>query len=305
MSRHTLIKLLLPAGAVTALVLAASLQAIGASADSGGPAPSAVEGLVNYLQPTGPELSVGAIGQLAARYAAEAGDPNPTGLTAARGTFAGAQAVLDPGSPMLARPAGAKLPDGSTVPPSAATSAWLASPAYLVVMRGRFTANLPVPRGRALPGGAVYALIIDAHTGFAEARYLGPRAPDPRALGPVTEFASGGAPIATASFASRPSGGSIVGRASGGAVWRGAVRHRGASARGWRVFVVAAGDSIRSRRILASTLTDRGGRFSILIRPGRYLLDARLPNGTLCLSGRYVRVAPGQESHVELGCSLP
>ena len=291
--KHTRAMLACAAALAAALV---TLETVGTSADVGTTAPPSQAGFAAYVPASGPELTATAVGRLALGYARSAGDATPSEVTATPSTFSSAQAVMDPSSALPLQTSATDAVDGS----------WLGSPAYLVVMHGHFVANLPVPEGHPLPSGPVYALILDAHTGFPEGRYLGRTAPDPSTLGPVTEIVLDGRPIAeVARLPRRAVGSAIEGRVSAGAVSRGNIRRVGSPAIGWRVVVLAAGESIRSSHVLASGVTGRGGRFVIPIGPGRYLVDAHLPNGTICLSGVDVRVAPGRRTYVELGCSLP
>lgn len=294
MSAKRSVRRALLAVAAAALAGALALQSVGALATAGTGVPQAPEGLVNYNAPSGPELAPATVAQLALRYAGQAGDGSPAEVTESRGSFAAAQAVLDPGSPLAGQTAGAQLSGGGTVPVSAATSAWLASAADLVIMRGNFAANLPVPKGAALPSGSVYALILDAHSGFPEARYIGDRAPNPGALGPPTMLVSAGVPVAEAAAArSATVHSGIAGRVRAGV----------ASRASWRIVVVAAGVRGGTKKVLAATHTDHAGRFAIAIRPGRYLVEV-WPTTTLrCLPSTPATVRAWRTTRVEPRCT--
>jgi hypothetical protein len=279
------------AGAL-ALQNVGALAAAGSGVGTGSGVPQAAEGLAGYSPPAGPELTSDAVEQAALRYAAQAGDTAPAEITESRGTFAAAQAVLDPGSPLARQSAGAPIPGGGAVPASGATSAWLASSTDLVLMHGHFTANLPVPMGHTLPSGTVYALILDAHTGFPEARYIGNSSPDPAALGAAATLVRAGVPVAEAATAG-------AARMHSGIV--GQVR-RGSARGAWRVVVVAA-DVQGGGRVLASTRTDREGRFVLAIKPGRYLVEV-WPTSTLrCLPSTPATVRAWRNTRVEPRCT--
>jgi hypothetical protein len=302
MSKKSWIHSALLVSAVAALAGTVAAQSVGALGANGGGAPPAQEGFGNYVAPSGPLLTAGAVAQIALHYAGQAGDARPPEVTESSSTFAAAQAALEPGAPIGAQATAAPVSGGDSggAQGSAATSAWLASSADLVVMHGNFTANLPVPKGDALPSGDVYALILDAHTGFPEGRYIGHRAPAVGSLGPVTSLVSNGSIVATAAAvqASVPRSG-IAGRVRPGAA-------RGEAARrGWRIVLVRADGPRGSTRQLASTRTDRAGRFSIRIKPGRYFVEVWLTGTLRCLPRAIATVHAGRITRVEPGCPLP
>ncbi len=303
---HRLLLISLALGAAVAVVL----QSIGASAAAGGPsaqgpAPGA-QGSASA--PGGQELTSGEVGSIALRYAAAAGDPSPTDVTSSEATFATAQAALEPGAPALsptAAPAAGTAPSAAAAAAAgAATESWLDSPADLVLMHGHFSVNLPVPRGDAPPSGSVYALILDARTGFPEGRYVGDHTPDTRALGATRQIVSAGVSLAEASMVRRaPVRSEIIGRARHATARVGG--QPGLPGRGWRIVAVAAAPSGGSKTVLASAITGRGGNFAMRIKPGSYLVEAHLPGGLRCLSPVRVQVRPSRKSYVEVGCSLP
>jgi len=172
MLRTRTIRLLMLGGVVA--VIAGVVQITGAAATSSTGAP-AIEPFGNYVPPTGAELSPAQVEALARKYAADANEAAPTEMSMARGSFAAAQAAMEP---------------GSVVPSNATIAPWESSSAYLVVMHGQFTLRVPVPPGRPSPAGPVMALILDAHTGFPEGRYVGVSTPNIASLGAVTPLGS-------------------------------------------------------------------------------------------------------------------
>jgi hypothetical protein len=156
--------------------------------EHGGPAgAAAVEGevgprITNYARPSGSELDMRTVAEIAASHAGGCTGCAGTALKAqiAKGTFAGAKAITD-GSKVSEAESGsdeelAEL-DSST--------------AYLVMLKrakGKpFTPSLPTRAGHPGPKGKVLAYIIDAHTGFVEGTYVGDKAPKIKELGPVTK----------------------------------------------------------------------------------------------------------------------
>lgn len=300
MSKKRWIQAAVLVSAAVALAGPVALQSVGAQAAAGSGAPPAPEGLINYVPPSGPVLTSGAVAQIALRYAGQAGDATPTEVTESSSTFAAAQGALEPGSPIGAQATGAPPAAGGTVQGSAATSAWLASATDLVVMHGNFTVNLPVPKGDALPSGNVYALILDAHTGFPEGRYVGHRAPAVGALGPVTALVSSGSLVASTAAAHAAAVHSgILGRV------RPESARGEAARRGWRIVLVRADGPRGSTRQLASTRTDQAGRFSIKIKPGRYFVEVWLTGTLRCLPRAIATVHARRMTRVEPGCPLP
>jgi hypothetical protein len=166
------IQALLVVGALAGLV-AAGAQFAGPGALSSTTA-AAQESLGTSGPPVGPELTSLQIEAVALKFAGIAQDARPASVSMARGSFARAQSLVD-GS------AGA-----NTTP--AAGVAGTSEPVFLVVMHGSFTLNAPRPKGAADPGGSVMALILDAHTGFPEGRYVGAVTPELQTLGPVTQL---------------------------------------------------------------------------------------------------------------------
>jgi hypothetical protein len=132
---------------------------------------------VTEAPPTGPELSLSEIRQIALKYARLANNADPSVISVAQGSFASARAVVEANVDTNAPSGSDKLP-------------WSANSTYLVVMHGNFTLdNVPIPPGHPSPTGTVMGLILDAHTGFPEGRYVGPTTPDLQMLGPVIQLA--------------------------------------------------------------------------------------------------------------------
>jgi len=160
---------------VLAGLIAAAVQVVGTTAASS-TAAAAQELPGTASPPAGPELTLAQVQAAALKFAAIAHEPNPTAVSVARGSFADAQALVDGNA-------------GADTSPAAGTAGAAASePVFLVVMHGDFTLNAPRPKGAAEPAGSVMGLILDAHTGFPEGRYVGVEEPQLKALGPVTQL---------------------------------------------------------------------------------------------------------------------
>lgn len=127
------------------------------------------------VEPSGPEIS-----PTDAREAAEkdvrivASEPDPQQITMARGTVGNAQTVME----AVAHASNPQFVGSGTIP-------WSKFAAYLVVLHGNFRLTMHVPRGHESPQGSVMALIIDAHTGIVEGRYIGNETPNLNSLGPT------------------------------------------------------------------------------------------------------------------------
>lgn len=200
------------AAAVTAIAIGgASLstgtprQAGGASAgrvvgSTGGEALAESSNSGEYI-PTGPELSLKEVGDIATREAARdqlGRDESPVTISVARAEANVALEALNgvsPTSPAVARTAaqyaGRTVPPGST-PRQVSESPAEHKPDFVVVAHGNFELRgMPVPPGEALPTGDVLTLAIDAHTGYVEAIGVDERVPDLDALGPVVSLNEG------------------------------------------------------------------------------------------------------------------
>lgn len=175
MLRNRRIRSLLVLGTIVGVGVGA-VQITGAAAHSGRSVGAPESSLGTYVAPIGPELAPTQVQQMALKSAAAANEANPTEMSLAHGSFAAAQAAMEPGT---------KAPSNATM------ALWENSSAYIVVMHGQFTLDAPTPPGRSSPSGPVMALIVDAHTGFTEGEYVGVSTPDIHSLGPVTQFAKG------------------------------------------------------------------------------------------------------------------
>jgi hypothetical protein len=139
-------------------------QAVGSSAST--PAepgelettqPVAPNPFASYQQPTGPELSDGAVREVALKAAAVAGDASPSSITAISTTYAAAVGALDPGATQSS-------------PSSAGEAEYRQSTVVVVVLHGQFVLNVSTPAKRPEPSGPVLSLVIDAHTGRIDVR---------------------------------------------------------------------------------------------------------------------------------------
>lgn len=128
----------------------------------------------------GTEAVLGARGveAIARRVAAQWGDARPRDIRYASGTREDAMKLLAPSS--------GSNPSVSPAGPGAQ------SEVDLVAAWGRFTADVPGPRGAPAPKGTVLELLVDAHSGFVEMRSLGNRLPAPLSkLGRVDDLHRG------------------------------------------------------------------------------------------------------------------
>jgi len=169
--------------AVICITVAATVgvkHTTGASAD---PSTEAVfEPFANYVAPTGPEISLDAVRQRALQEVKEAQDEDPISVSVSTGSLQAALEVMHPQS----------MPTSAEETASTGGEALLASTVYLVEMRGDFTlTNARVPPGQSSPHGSVLELLLDAHTGELEGRFVGPEAQAPlQNLGPVAQLGS-------------------------------------------------------------------------------------------------------------------
>jgi hypothetical protein len=129
----------------------------------------------------GEEMSPQAAGSSVVRYARMARQYDELTVSVSHGSFAQAAAVSE----------GRPVAEAETAGPPGASSSWLESPAYLVVLKtkvpgGIFRPNLPTPHNRVSPSGSVLTLIVEAKTGFVEGRTVSSEEPNVGALGAVT-----------------------------------------------------------------------------------------------------------------------
>lgn len=129
----------------------------------------------------GEEMSPQVAGSSVVRYARMAEQYGELTVSVSHGSFAQAAAVSE----------GRPVAEAATAGPPGASSSWLESPAYLVVLEtkvpgGVFRPNLPTPHNDVSPAGSVLTLIVDAKTGFVEGRTVSSEEPNAGALGAVT-----------------------------------------------------------------------------------------------------------------------
>lgn len=254
-----------------------------------------------YVAPTGPPMSGAAAARMAVAVAQSsetqggAASSRPTDLTQMRGKFAKTAAI-----------ASLKV----LIPVSPETAPMLISDTYLTVMHGHFTSQ-NVPRGGQPAQGMVMEVITEAHTGEAEMTHIGQSAPT-AGLAPVS-LAEGG----TASVARPLDHGVIDGRLVSST---GSGRHRQRlkipvrPLVGWTV-VVATGDARTlktqaSPQVVARLKTAANGRFTVVMRPGTYLVAGVWPPRGGPTAGhrevcgpRTVTVRRALYSHVVIACN--
>ncbi len=287
MLKNRRVQVVLLASAVVALAGGLVLT-IGASANPSQPLSQTTQNPVeSYVAPTGPELSLDQIQQIAVTWAVRSGEPSPSDISVAHGTFGAAQAVMDP-QPLFPQ-------NRSNTPSMPGLEAWLNSTVYLVSMHGNFTSNGPHPHGHSEPTGTVMALILDAHTGIRDARYIGEAAPNLAQLGPVTQLTP--APTAgeqTAQTAGKRSESAIKGILY---VSRGGHSH---VASGYPVYVTRKDGP--PLHLIARTHTKKNGTFVIPIHAGSYQIEGSRPTGYVCAKVG-VRVQPHRHTYVKLDCA--
>jgi len=173
-------RLALAAGVAAILAVAFGVAtAISTSPESSSAATAASQDpFAGYVAPTGAELSSDQLQAIAMTRAESAGEPNPSEMSVAKSSLRAAMGVVEPQS---------TLPSS----PTAGQAAWLSSTVHVIVMHGKFTLDdAPTPQNSAAPGGSVMELVVDAHTGFVDGRYVGPSVPAPLdSLGTVTPLA--------------------------------------------------------------------------------------------------------------------
>jgi hypothetical protein len=126
-----------------------------------------------YVAPTGPELTLSEIGAIAKAKVASVATQDPPAVSIVKGNLRDAIAILIPEST-----------EGAS--PTAGQTAWLNSSVDAASMRGNFTLEVAkTPRGEGAPTGTNLTLIIDAHTGEVEGRFLASGAPELARLGTV------------------------------------------------------------------------------------------------------------------------
>lgn len=232
-----------------ALASVAVLHGISASAGTA-PAPQATNPFAGYAPPGGPELPAATIAATALAAAGRAGDASPAETTIAQGPLRDVMTAIDPDVAVPSAPGGGQ-------------EDWLDETVDLVSMSGSFVLrDAHVPHGHPAPTGSVLDLVIGARTGQLVGRSLLSAAPSLQALEvlPAEPVVGAGAADVTGVLSGRVYG--VGGPAPG-------------SRRPIDGAEVTAQAGARPRPV-ASIRTDRDGRFSLRLRPGRYLLEVRL-----------------------------
>jgi len=112
-------------------------------------------------------LSASDASAVALSVARAAGDEAPTELQSVEATVGSGAVTVGPGT---------ELPD------SPAVSQWASEPAYVEVIRGHFTPDVPRPKGAPAPTGTVLSLVVGAYTGSVAFTALNDNGPLPSAL---------------------------------------------------------------------------------------------------------------------------
>ena len=135
--------------------------------------------------PSGPELAMHDVLEIAGAESSRAGEPAPT-MSVGKGTLEDAMRSIDPSTSFPGSDAGVLKMLGAAV--------------FLVVMHGHFTlAGAHLRKGAPLPTGTVLDLVLDAHTGDVVGRAL------------PLEQSSVGIPLASVSSVRKPATGVLTG----------------------------------------------------------------------------------------------
>jgi hypothetical protein len=244
---------------VAALLAGGALAArVSASAQSVEQNPAPAADVMNYKTQTGPEMTPLAAASGVVRFARMAEQYGELTVSTAHATFAQAEAAV-----------------GGV----AEIAEWRQSPAYLVVFKttnpgGRFIPNVPTPAGHTGPSGTVMALIVDAHTGFVEGRYVGSETPPLNDLGPVATMnvtAESTTAFAASVRARERAPGDIIGR----------LYVHGRATAGWRIVIARSTAKLTSRPV-KTLRTMSGGEFFVRVHPGKYVIGAEGAKRKLC-----------------------
>lgn len=249
-------------------------------------------------------MSSVAAAKLAVAQAQTSGEVSTTGVTQLEGTFAHNQSVLSPEAKM------GELPE---------TKGWLQSDTYLTVMHGNFTAP-NVPKGHAPVQGSVMAVITDAHTGFVDSTFIGSKTPSASGMTDVSITEPSVATIAR----TKNSLGVIVGRLVQSTSPPAGFKSTTRPLVGWSVligkgklplFTPSSGrEAGRTPDVIATLTTGADGRFSVHVKPGKYLIAGVWPNveqhstppppaGKVCAGEHHVTVRARKRSHVVIACN--
>ncbi|MFI4977205.1 MAG: hypothetical protein ACHQC8_00785 [Solirubrobacterales bacterium] len=282
MRKRVIMKRLLLAVTVVAGAIAGATQLSAASS----PAPA--KAFASVLIPSGPELSVTRVEEIAQTQAGQAGDVGPS-MSLGKGTLEQAMRSIDPST---------TFPEaGTSTETGAQIRKMLSEPVALVVMQGQFTlTNARVRKGAPPPTGSVLDLVVDSHTGAVVGRALPIRQEVPIQEGGALVSAVSRGRIAVHSVMGVISGRLLVG---GGPLRRGGPAVTGGSH--WRVTVS------HGSRVVAKLVTNRKGAFAVHVPAGSYTVAGLLPAGTPCgipQATKHVVVRAGKKTEVQLTCSI-
>jgi hypothetical protein len=257
------------------------------SASASSPAP--VKPFASVQVPSGPELPVTHVEEIAQTQAARAGDAGPS-MSLGKGTLEQAMRSIDPSTAFPQTEASASTETGAQI------RKMLSEPVTLVVMQGQFTLiNAHLRKGAPPPTGAVLDLVVDSHTGAVVGRALPIRQEVPIQEGGALVSVVSRGRIAVHSVMSVISGRLLVG---GGPLRRGGSAVTGGSH--WRVTVS------RGARVVAKLVTNGKGGFAVRVPAGRYTVAGRLPAGRPCgipQATKRVVVRASKKTEVQLACS--
>jgi len=141
---------------VLGALLVGGTQILSASASSDS---QSTDPLASVALPSGPELALEDVLEIARAESTRAGEPAPSAVSAGKGTLEDAMRSIDPSTSFPEADANVRKMLGAEV--------------VLVVMHGNFTlADAHVRKGAPPPTGTVLDLVIDAHTGDVIGRAL-------------------------------------------------------------------------------------------------------------------------------------
>jgi hypothetical protein len=159
-------------------------------------------------------------------------------------------------------------------------------------MHGHFAWNGPLPKKSKTPEGTTLSLIIDSHTGFIEGRSLGNPTPNLAAVGTVNQLTA-----STTAVAASARSAVITGKVTGAT----------------NVLAGPAGSIVRTNngskmtKVIAHAKARKDGSYTLVVRPGTYVIDAEGPPGHVFGFGaaRTVTVNAHERVHVDIHYSGP